>query len=103
KLDQLPGLKKDRALVLAGGLSIMLAAFYALDIQGPMVAGEGALRAGVLAQLRREYYANAASNACIPDVTSDESSASTMILNFGSVPEGRIRTRPRSPNVVWTS
>src|SRR5699024_10585493 len=67
KLDQLPGLKKDRALVLAGGLSIMLAEFYALDIHGPMVAGEGALRAGVLAELRREYYANADSNAWIPD------------------------------------
>src|SRR5690625_760172 len=62
QLEQLPGLKKDRALVLAGGLSIMLAAFEALAIHGPMVAGEGALRAGLLAQLQQAHYASAASN-----------------------------------------
>lgn len=46
----LPGLKNDRALVLAGGLAIMMAAFQELTIQ-TMLPGEGALRVGVLYDL----------------------------------------------------
>lgn len=49
-LDELPGLKYDRSLVLAGGLAIMLAAFQELGIK-VMHAGEGALRVGVLYDL----------------------------------------------------
>lgn len=48
--DTLPGLKPDRALVLAGGLAIMLAAFLELKIK-VMLPGEGALRMGVLYDL----------------------------------------------------
>ena len=46
----LPGLKSDRAVVLAGGLAIMLAAFQELKID-LMQPGEGALRMGVLYDL----------------------------------------------------
>lgn len=46
-MKELPGLKHDRSLVLAGGLAIMLAAFQELKIKA-MAPGEGALRVGVL-------------------------------------------------------
>lgn len=46
-MKELPGLKHDRSLVLAGGLAIMLAAFQELKIK-VMAPGEGALRMGVL-------------------------------------------------------
>ncbi len=49
-MDTLPGLKPDRAVVLAGGLAIMLAAFLELRIK-VMLPGEGALRMGVLYDL----------------------------------------------------
>ena len=49
-MSELPGLKPDRALVLAGGLAIMMAAFQELNIK-VMMPGEGALRAGVLYDL----------------------------------------------------
>jgi exopolyphosphatase/guanosine-5'-triphosphate,3'-diphosphate pyrophosphatase len=49
-MDTLPGLKPDRAVVLAGGLAIMLAAFLELKIK-LMMPGEGALRMGVLYDL----------------------------------------------------
>lgn len=49
-IDRLPGLKADRAAVLAGGLAIMMAAFQELRIQR-MLPGEGALRVGVLYDL----------------------------------------------------
>src|SRR5690606_10268076 len=49
-MDTLPGLKPDRAVVLAGGLAIMLAAFHELKVD-VMRAGDGALRVGVLYDL----------------------------------------------------
>ena len=49
-MDTLPGLKEDRAVVLAGGLAIMLAAFLELKIK-VMQPGNGALRMGVLYDL----------------------------------------------------
>lgn len=49
-MDELPGIKADRALVLAGGVAIMLAAFQELSI-ARMAPGEGALRVGVLYDL----------------------------------------------------
>ena len=49
-INELPGLKPDRAQVLAGGLAIMTAAFQQLGIK-VMFSGEGALRAGVLYDL----------------------------------------------------
>ncbi|MFT0547177.1 exopolyphosphatase [Allopusillimonas ginsengisoli] len=49
-MESLPGLKRDRSLVLAGGLAIMLAAFQELNIK-TMAPGEGALRVGVLYDL----------------------------------------------------
>lgn len=49
-MDTLPGLKPDRAVVLAGGLAIMLAAFQELKIE-LMRPGDGALRMGVLYDL----------------------------------------------------
>ena len=49
-MDTLPGLKPDRAVVLAGGLAIMLAAFQELRIK-LMLPGEGALRMGALYDL----------------------------------------------------
>lgn len=50
RLDELPGLKADRAVVLGGGLAIMMATFQELNIQ-QMLPGEGALRVGVLYDL----------------------------------------------------
>lgn len=50
RMENLPGLKEDRALVLAGGLAIMTAAFRELGIDH-MSAGDGALRVGVLYDL----------------------------------------------------
>lgn len=50
RLDELPGLKPDRAVVLGGGLAIMMATFQELKIQR-MLPGEGALRMGVLYDL----------------------------------------------------
>src|SRR5690606_33874728 len=49
-ISELPGIKTDRAPVLAGGLAIMLAGFQELKIK-QMLAGEGALRVGVLYDL----------------------------------------------------
>ncbi len=49
-MSELPGIKADRAPVLAGGLAIMLAGFQELGID-QMLAGEGALRVGVLYDL----------------------------------------------------
>ncbi|MGB3291016.1 MAG: exopolyphosphatase [Burkholderiaceae bacterium] len=49
-MSELPGLKQDRSLVLAGGLAIMMAAFQELNIKS-MAPGEGALRVGVLYDL----------------------------------------------------
>ena len=49
-MDTLPGLKPDRAVVLSGGLAIMMAAFQELRIK-TMQPGEGALRMGVLYDL----------------------------------------------------
>ncbi|MFW7343043.1 exopolyphosphatase [Pollutimonas sp. H1-120] len=49
-MSELPGLKHDRSLVLAGGLAIMMAAFQELNIKA-MAPGEGALRVGVLYDL----------------------------------------------------
>ncbi|NYT65162.1 exopolyphosphatase [Alcaligenaceae bacterium] len=49
-LNELPGLKPDRALVLPGGLAIMMAIFQELKIK-LMLPGEGALRMGVLYDL----------------------------------------------------
>src|SRR3546814_19992958 len=49
-MNELPGLKHDRSLVLAGGLAIMMAAFQELNIKA-MAPGEGALRVGVLYEL----------------------------------------------------
>jgi exopolyphosphatase/guanosine-5'-triphosphate,3'-diphosphate pyrophosphatase len=49
-IDELPGLKPDRAPVLAPGLAIMLAAFDELHIK-LMRPGDGALRVGVLYDL----------------------------------------------------
>ncbi len=49
-MSELPGLKHDRSLVLAGGLAIMMAAFQELQIK-LMLPGEGALRVGVLYDL----------------------------------------------------
>lgn len=49
-MDTLPGLKPDRAVVLSGGLAIMLAAFQELKIS-LIRAGDGALRVGVLYDL----------------------------------------------------
>src|SRR3546814_3810849 len=49
-MNELPGLKHDRSLVLAGGLAIMMAAFQALNIKA-MAPGEGALRVGMLYDL----------------------------------------------------
>ncbi len=46
----LPGLREDRAPVLAGGMAIMIAAFRELGIDS-MAAGDGALRLGVLYDL----------------------------------------------------
>lgn len=51
RLDKLPGLKPGRAHVLAGGLAIMLGIFQTLDITQAMLAGEGALRRGVIAEM----------------------------------------------------
>ncbi|TAL89779.1 MAG: exopolyphosphatase [Candidimonas sp.] len=48
--SSLPGLKPDRAMVLAGGLVIMLAVFHELKIK-LMMPGDGALRMGVLYDL----------------------------------------------------
>lgn len=50
RIEHLPGLKEDRAPVLAGGLAIMAAAFKELQIDH-MDAGDGALRVGVLYDL----------------------------------------------------
>lgn len=50
RIDELPGLKPYRAVVLAGGLAIMMAAFQDLNIEA-MLPGEGALRVGVLYDL----------------------------------------------------
>ena len=50
RLQDWPGLKPERAPVLAGGLAIMIAAFQELGIER-MRAGEGALRIGVLHDL----------------------------------------------------
>lgn len=50
RLDELPGLKADRAVVLGGGLAIMMATFQELNVQ-QMLPGEGALRVGVLYDL----------------------------------------------------
>jgi len=50
EVERLPGIKPARAPVLAGGLAIMLAAFEELKID-VMLTGDGALRAGVLADL----------------------------------------------------
>src|SRR5690606_39040651 len=49
-MGSLPGLKPDRAVVLAGGLAIMLAAFQELQI-GWVRAGDGAVRTGVVYDL----------------------------------------------------
>ncbi|WP_353151760.1 Ppx/GppA phosphatase family protein [Pollutimonas bauzanensis] len=49
-MNELPGLKHDRSLVLAGGLAIMMGAFQELNIK-VMLPGEGALRVGVLYDL----------------------------------------------------
>ena len=49
-VSTLPGLKTDRAPVLASGLAIMLAAFHELKIK-LMMPGDGALRMGVLYDL----------------------------------------------------
>jgi len=49
-METLPGLKPDRAVVLAGGLAIMLAAFLELRIK-LMLPGDGALRMGALYDL----------------------------------------------------
>ncbi|MGB6105232.1 MAG: exopolyphosphatase [Pusillimonas sp.] len=49
-MSELPGLKHDRSLVLAGGLAIMMAAFKELKIKN-MAPGDGALRVGVLYDL----------------------------------------------------
>jgi len=49
-VERFPGLKASRAPVLAGGLAIMLATFQELKIEC-MLAGEGALRVGVLYDL----------------------------------------------------
>ena len=49
-MGSLPGLKPDRAVVLAGGLAIMLGAFQELKID-LMRPGDGALRMGVLYDL----------------------------------------------------
>lgn len=49
-IAELPGLKPDRAVVLAAGTSIMIAMFEALGISH-MHAGEGALRLGVMCEL----------------------------------------------------
>lgn len=49
-LNELPGLKPDRARVLPGGLAIMMAIFQELRIK-LMLPGEGALRMGVLYDL----------------------------------------------------
>jgi len=46
-MRELPGLRPERAPVLAGGLAIMLAVFQELNITH-MLPGDGALRAGVL-------------------------------------------------------
>ncbi|HLR13909.1 MAG TPA: Ppx/GppA family phosphatase [Burkholderiaceae bacterium] len=51
RLDTLPGLKPARVHVLAGGLAIMLGIFQTLGITQAMVAGEGALRRGVMAEM----------------------------------------------------
>jgi exopolyphosphatase/guanosine-5'-triphosphate,3'-diphosphate pyrophosphatase len=48
--DRIAGLRKDRALVIPGGLAIMLAAFSELGIER-MAVSEGALRHGVLYDL----------------------------------------------------
>lgn len=53
RLADWAGLKPERAPVLIGGLAILLAAFQVLDI-GPMQAGNGALRVGVLADLAHD-------------------------------------------------
>jgi exopolyphosphatase/guanosine-5'-triphosphate,3'-diphosphate pyrophosphatase len=49
-IDELAGLKEERAPVLAGGLTIMMAAFQELGID-TMAPGDGALRVGVLYDL----------------------------------------------------
>src|SRR3546814_21063742 len=49
-MSELPGLKHDRSLVLAGGLAIMMAAFQELKVTA-MGPGDGALRVGVLYDL----------------------------------------------------
>lgn len=49
-MNELPGLKHDRSLVLPGGLAIMMGAFQELNIK-QMMPGEGALRVGVLYDL----------------------------------------------------
>src|SRR6185503_18151853 len=48
--DRIAGLRKDRAMVIPGGLSIMLAAFAELGIER-MAVSDGALRHGVLYDL----------------------------------------------------
>lgn len=50
RLHELPGLKADRAVVLGGGLAIMMATFQELNVER-MLPGEGALRVGVLYDL----------------------------------------------------
>src|SRR5690625_168552 len=50
RLDELPGVKPYRAIVLAGGVAIMTATFQELKID-TMLPGEGALRVGVLYDL----------------------------------------------------
>lgn len=74
--DRIAGLRKDRAMVIPGGLAIMLSAFSELGIER-MAVSEGALRHGVLydllgrvqhhdmreatvAQFMRRYHADAA-------------------------------------------
>jgi len=46
----LPGLRADKAPVVAGGLSVLLAIFHTLQLQA-MVPAQGALRIGVLHSL----------------------------------------------------
>jgi len=48
--DRIAGLRKDRAMVIPGGLAIMLSAFAELGIEG-MKVSDGALRHGVLYDL----------------------------------------------------
>jgi exopolyphosphatase / guanosine-5'-triphosphate,3'-diphosphate pyrophosphatase len=109
KTLQLPGLSTERAQVIAGGFSILLAAFAELGIER-MIVSDGALRAGVLYELLGRIHHHDTREATVRQFMrryhvdapqAKRVQALALVLLKSLVPQLNMETEAASQYLIW--